>query len=1546
MPRATFSAIRGVLASLLISGLFVGLGTSAAGASVSVPTVTATATGPNTITVTVTYGAGGDTATKMSAFLSDPGRTNNVAAYWGLSPSCNANRSGSEASTSCTITYGPGTWNIEGLAWSAGNATASATTSVKVLGRPAFPADQYRCGWFECGSGYVGAAVRPQSMDFTHARFTQMWFGDVGSQNPANDDYPYTGKGLSGLTSIFAFNPSDSSMFLQCGTTYAIFTSASRATAGCAANANNTKVADKGSSANQVGQNLGGLAVDTSGNLYVSDQSNSRIAKWAKNAITGTTVGGSGTAGSALNQVSNPSQIAVDASGNVYVADTGNNRVLEFPAGSTSSTNGTVVAGGNGSGGDLNQLKGPKGLAVDASGNVYVGDSGNCRIVKWAPGASVGTLMWGQDGCSPWGQLPTGLDRLTLDTTRNYLWESGGTNSMGYATGFIDLSTSNYVQMSRCWVATGNPQTLDWENYFNSWVHWGDDFACHIGSVLDVMPSGQIVMQSPGSLNNINLKAVHTVCDIPKSKLQSIQSNGIGIVGVCKFPASSAWPYNAMDVSFYNAFGESSHRSFILEQPQGAWSAPAPVAKPTLTPKYKALRINWDAPATSALAGPANAYEVTLKDASGATAGTCKTTAPDTSCVISGLDPKVKYTATVVAKSPGGSAKASAASAPASPYDLPAAPAAPTATALARSAKVTFTAPSTANGGPATSYTVTAGPGGATCTVDAPATSCIVPGLTPGTHYTFTVAATNDGGTGPSSLASNDVVPFDNPSKPSKPTLTAGDGGVVVKGSVSSSDGGSPITGYTATIYDGDGNAVGSCGYVDPAIGCSVPGLDNGSAYTAKVVAHNAGGDSIASDSSSSATPSGVPTAPPNLQVSSTGDGTVDLSWDAPASNGGSSISGYQLTYGPAGGSCVVDNSARTAHCTGMKNGQAYGFNVAASNATGSGPISNDASGTPATTPSAPTGVTIKAGNGTVTVTWKKSASDGGKPITGYTVTVGGKTCVVKGTSCTITGLTNGTAVSAVVKATNAIGDSPDSATSASATPSAPAGVPTAPHQAPTATAGNGKLDVSLMEYNPLATGVVFTAGPGGQSCVAKAFPWKCTIPGLDNGTAYTVTAAFTNAKGAGSQSAASNSATPLGPPSAPLNLVAKGTNGHLGVTWDPPASDGGSAITGYTVTVKDAKGKVVTTCAVEDPRARTCDVTGLSTTETYVVEVTAKNDVGTGPKATIPDAMAPVAFNSLTSPTTKMQVAVGDHGQVFRSADAGAHWSTDASPTLANLRSVSCGGGGTFCMAVGDGGAIITWDAAANASSAVPTWKVLDGGTSTDLNGVFCIVDGACIAVGDSSTVAISDPQPAKAAPTTIKVNNISDVIPGNANAVTCTNPKAPAKPACVIGGDGGKLVAVKWSGTQFGTPSVLSVSGVTSDITALRCSVDTNCVAVGKAGLVLSGTKDITVAKSWKKLGVIKGFDATKDLRGVACPALSQLCIAVGNAGSILISTPKKPAGPGTTGWTPLTGQVSYDLTNVRCVSTTACLGIGGGHLLQVVQDKKGKWTVRQVV
>ncbi len=100
-----------------------------------------------------------------------------------------------------------------------------------------------------------------------------------------------------------------------------------------------------------------------------------------------TVAGGNGT-GTGLNQMDLPDAVFVDYAGNIYVADDINERVLKFPAGSTSATSGTVVAGGNGQGAAANQLNGPDGMYVDGSGNLYVADVHNQRVQMFPPGST------------------------------------------------------------------------------------------------------------------------------------------------------------------------------------------------------------------------------------------------------------------------------------------------------------------------------------------------------------------------------------------------------------------------------------------------------------------------------------------------------------------------------------------------------------------------------------------------------------------------------------------------------------------------------------------------------------------------------------------------------------------------------------------------------------------------------------------------------------------------------------------------------------------------------------------------------------------------------------------------------------------------------------------------------------------------------------------------------------------------------------------------------------------------------------------------------
>lgn len=137
--------------------------------------------------------------------------------------------------------------------------------------------------------------------------------------------------------------------------------------------------------------------------------------------------------------------------------------------------------------------------------------------------------------------------------------------------------------------------------------------------------------------------------------------------------------------------------------------------------------------------------------------------------------------------------------------------------------------------------------------------------------------------------------------------------------------------------------------------------------------------------------PPSAPGAPTSVSATA-GNAQLALTWTAPASNGGSAITGYTVEYTPSGGSPATANtgSAATSYTlTGLTNGTSYTVRVRAVNAVGNGTYSTAVTGTPVavTAPGPVASFSVSGGGcGSVSVVWQAPVSDGGSAITGYRV--------------------------------------------------------------------------------------------------------------------------------------------------------------------------------------------------------------------------------------------------------------------------------------------------------------------------------------------------------------------------------------------------------------------------------------------------------------------------------------------------------------------------------------------------------------------------------
>ncbi|CAF4450716.1 unnamed protein product [Rotaria sp. Silwood2] len=138
-----------------------------------------------------------------------------------------------------------------------------------------------------------------------------------------------------------------------------------------------------------------GLTMDDQRFLYVSDWGTNEVRRYRMEEKMGTVVAGGNGLGDHLNQLKWPAYIFVDLDHSVYVSDWNNHRVMKWMK---DTKEGIVVAGGRGEGNALNQLSSPQGMLVDTLGTIYVAERLSNRVSRWCKGASQGNVIVGGKG--------------------------------------------------------------------------------------------------------------------------------------------------------------------------------------------------------------------------------------------------------------------------------------------------------------------------------------------------------------------------------------------------------------------------------------------------------------------------------------------------------------------------------------------------------------------------------------------------------------------------------------------------------------------------------------------------------------------------------------------------------------------------------------------------------------------------------------------------------------------------------------------------------------------------------------------------------------------------------------------------------------------------------------------------------------------------------------------------------------------------------------------------------------------------------------------
>ena len=761
-----------------------------------------------------------------------------------------------------------------------------------------------------------------------------------------------------------------------------------------------------------------------------------------------------------------------------------------------------------------------------------------------------------------------------------------------------------------------------------------------------------------------------------------------------------------------------------------------------------------------------------------------------------------------------------------------AAPSAPTSLIVSPGnlqATVSWTAPTNVNGyavsGYKTEYSTnntswtTASSNTASAT-----TSYTFTGLSNGSSYYFRVSAINSKGTS-STLSSSSSQKIGVPSDPTITGITPGDNTLSVAFTAPTSTNGASITNYEYSTNNGSTWSTRSPTSTSSPLVIS-SGVSNGTTYTVAIRAVNSNGSGVTSNLVQ-AVPANSVVAPAAPTISSITAGNTQASVVfTPGSDGGASITNYK--YSINGGSTWVTPSPAVTSSplviTGLTNGTSYSISIKAVNSAGDGAAATAVSVVPATTPGAPTSVTLTAGDSAFDVSWIAPSSNGGNAVKSYKVEYlpvsGSWTTAISNTGSTnltytVTGLSAATSYSFRVSAINDMG------TGSASTASSVTVAVTVPG-APTITSIVGT-------YQQLNINFTVPTSDGGSSIIDYEYS-------TDNGTNWDAIGSTANPIQTNTES---DGVTTLSNKSYSVKIRAVNAVGHgaassmvtgtpnsatkLGITTQPSTVANGATMSSVVVKVQDSGSSTVTSSAAQisvsiaSGSGSFCDgVTTTVTASSGIATFSTLCVIGTIGSYTLnftADGLTDTTSNSFTlsvGSATKVVVTRASAGTA-----SGAAFTTQPQVTIQDSGGNTVTGSSAVVTATISAGGTLEGTKTATASSGIATFSDLGitgtAGTPytityTGAGGLTIATASVTVTVGSATKLAVTRASAGTASGATFTTQPQVTMQDSGGNTVTSSNAVVTATISA-----GGTLEGTKTATASSGiaTFSDLGISG-----------------------------------------------------------------------------------------------------------------------------------------